>query len=91
MENENFWNSWRKEKDAKDLLPAGWKQQVGYEDLLHPIPAGSGDISKNEVGPKNTGVARRDPAVFGHRENVIPEGWIEETEVPEDKLHPARR
>ena len=80
MEKGNCWNSRRKEKDAEDLLPTGWNQQAGDEDLIHS--AGSGESSKTEAGPKNTGVARTGPTVLGHGESRIPEGWTEQNTVP---------
>ena len=43
LDRETCWISWRKGKEKVDEteLPAGWKQQVGDEDLHHP--AGSGE------------------------------------------------
>ena len=37
ISSEERWNKWRNnKKDEEGLLPDGWKQQAGAEDLLHP-------------------------------------------------------
>ena len=73
MKRETCWKSWRKGKDQVDEneLTAGWKQQVGDEDLHHP----AGSEESKIVGPTPIGAARPGPTGLGQEEVVVQVGW----------------
>ena len=74
-------------KKVDNLHPAGWRQHVGYEDLLYP--AGSGESSMKILGPTQIGAARPGPKMLGQKEKgdiLIPEGWNDgDQDKEEDK------
>ena len=51
--------------EVDNMLHAGWKKQVGDEDLHHP--AGGEEGGPLHLGPKQIGAARPGPTLLGKK------------------------